>query len=589
MSVSSSNTALIPHPSVSGSGATRTLTYTPVANTSGTATITVTATDNGTPNANFSRTFDITVNPVNDSPTITLTSPNGGETWFGGSSHDITWNASDVDNESNTLIINLFYTTNGTDFTSIVTGLSNSSTYTWNPVASLDSSTVKIKATATDLDSPIGTDLSDANFTIDSTAPILREVTPVTSPTNNTSPEYTFNSSEAGTLNVAGERDNCSTSNIGAEAGNNTITLDLADDGVYNDCTVSVTDAAGNTGTLTISTFTIDTEQPNTEELNLTVEPIYNSHYVKEAVTVSANVTDNVGVTSVNFRIYDYDNGTEEDDPSCTDVQAPWSCQIDTTSLSEDPNYDIEVKATDTAGNVSFGYYVGEGSNYIYVDNTKPTNVTVADSGIKTANPNLTFTWPAVEEDGSGISFYQFWLSTATGVDFAGNVANTNISSWSDGITYDVGTIIIKKDSIPDDAQDFAFTRSFGTNFSLDDDTDNTLSNTATFSTVESGSYTVTENEVGGWSLTGLSCQDPDNGSSINLTERTATIDLDAGETITCTFTNTKLGSISGMKFEDMNGNGVKEASDSGRLGWTVNLSGEASASATTSNSGNYN
>jgi len=34
-------------------------------------------------------------------------------------------------------------------------------------------------------------------------------------------------------------------------------------------------------------------------------------------------------------------------------------------------------------------------------------------------------------------------------------------------------------------------------------------------------------------------CSDPDSGSSVNLGTRTATIDLDAGETVTCTFTNT--------------------------------------------------
>lgn len=101
------------------------------------------------------------------------------------------------------------------------------------------------------------------------------------------------------------------------------------------------------------------------------------------------------------------------------------------------------------------------------------------------------------------------------------------------------GTIVIVKDAVPNDAQDFEFNRSFGANFFLDDDSDGTLPNTATFSGITAGSYTVTElGPPAGWTLTGLVCNDPDNGSAVNLGTRTATIDLDAGETVTCTFTN---------------------------------------------------
>jgi uncharacterized repeat protein (TIGR01451 family) len=49
----------------------------------------------------------------------------------------------------------------------------------------------------------------------------------------------------------------------------------------------------------------------------------------------------------------------------------------------------------------------------------------------------------------------------------------------------------------------------------------------------------VTEGLVGGWDLTGLACIDPDSGSAVDLGTATATIDLDAGENIICTYTNT--------------------------------------------------
>ena len=70
ISGSSSNTALVPNASIvfGGSGASRTLTVTPAANQFGTSTIMVTVSD-GT--ATASDSFVLTVNSVNDEPTIT--------------------------------------------------------------------------------------------------------------------------------------------------------------------------------------------------------------------------------------------------------------------------------------------------------------------------------------------------------------------------------------------------------------------------------------------------------------------------------------------------------------------------------------
>src|SRR5437773_2769688 len=67
---------MIPDPtgSYNNTNATGSLSYTPVSNQSGTAVITVTVTDNGgTPNGGVStttRTFTVTVLPVNDAPTL---------------------------------------------------------------------------------------------------------------------------------------------------------------------------------------------------------------------------------------------------------------------------------------------------------------------------------------------------------------------------------------------------------------------------------------------------------------------------------------------------------------------------------------
>jgi hypothetical protein len=89
----------------------------------------------------------------------------------------------------------------------------------------------------------------------DETPPQLSEIYAVPAMTADTTPAYSFNTNEAGTLQIGGS---CSSDATNAVQGDNTITLTLAE-GTYSDCTVSVTDAAGNVSEpLAISEFTID-------------------------------------------------------------------------------------------------------------------------------------------------------------------------------------------------------------------------------------------------------------------------------------------------------------------------------------------
>ena len=71
-------------------------------------------------------------------------------------------------------------------------------------------------------------------MTTDTTAATLAEVTAVTTPTNDSTPDYTFSSSEAGTITYGGS---CSSSTTSAISGNNTITLVSLSDGTYSNCT----------------------------------------------------------------------------------------------------------------------------------------------------------------------------------------------------------------------------------------------------------------------------------------------------------------------------------------------------------------
>lgn len=68
-------------------------------------------------------------------------------------------------------------------------------------------------------------------------AAIIAEVTPIPTPTNNTTPSYTFSSDDVGSINYVG---GCSSSTTMTVIGNNTITLNPLTDGTYNLCTIDV-------------------------------------------------------------------------------------------------------------------------------------------------------------------------------------------------------------------------------------------------------------------------------------------------------------------------------------------------------------
>jgi hypothetical protein len=95
------------------------------------------------------------------------------------------------------------------------------------------------------------------------------------------------------------------------------------------------------------------------------------------------------------------------------------------------------------------------------------------------------------------------------------------------------GTIVVRKQTLPSgSSQSFNFTTNYGPPFSLTDGQSNTSA------ALTPGTYSVSEAPVTGWD-TSVSCSD---GSSVS------NIGLSAGETVTCTFTNTKRGKAKVIK-----------------------------------------
>jgi len=119
--------------------------------------------------------FSVDITP----PTITLTFPNGGETFQGGDSINITLeNVADAHLADNP--VSLFYSLAGLDgWIPIAETLPNNGSYPWD-IPQVNSQSVRMKVVAVDVANNIGEDTSDNEFTIDSDAPnsLLTLITP---------------------------------------------------------------------------------------------------------------------------------------------------------------------------------------------------------------------------------------------------------------------------------------------------------------------------------------------------------------------------------------------------------------------------
>ena len=169
------------------------------------------------------------------------------------------------------------------------------------------------------------------------------------------------------------------------------------------------------------------------------------------------------------------------------------------------------------------------------------------DAGFGYAIPSFEFAEASIDLSSLGIStscpgLSSGFIRTRSGDDPASSELKDKVAPFPIDLN-NCGKVTIIKNAVPDSAIDFDFTTTGGAplaDFSLDDDNDPTLSDTKVFNQVPPGDYTVTEALVAHWKLTGLTCND----GSTDLDTRKATFHVDPNESITCTYTNTKLGKI---------------------------------------------
>jgi len=207
--------------------------------------------------------------------------------------------------------------------------------------------------------------LTITTFIVDTTAATLAEVTVVTTPTNDSTPDYTFSSSEAGTITYGGT---CSSSTTSATTDNNTITLVSLSDGTYSNCTITVTDNSSNSVTLNINSFVIDTTAPTVSSIS----PTDNQSGVSISDNISVTFSESMDNTSVttntdNTTCYGSFALSSDNFSSCVQMSSSPTSSNSNKTFTLDPYDNLTVSTTyktrvttgvkDDAGNAMSSQY----------------------------------------------------------------------------------------------------------------------------------------------------------------------------------------------------------------------------------------
>ncbi|KPL11907.1 hypothetical protein AMJ85_02610 [candidate division BRC1 bacterium SM23_51] len=219
-----------------------------------------------------------------------VTAPAPAATVTGGGSTSINWNAFTDTNGVKTNSVSLDYDTSsggGGYPNSIATGEADDGSYSWSPVAAINSTTVRVRATAYDVGGTSGSATSSGDFTISSPFPTVNSIVRAdTNPTSVSSVNFTVTFSE-GVLNVdtsdfAIDASGVSgasisgvsgsgasrTVSVGTGTGDGTLSIDLIDDDSIVDAATGLVTlggaGAGNGSYTSGEDYTIDKTAPDT-------------------------------------------------------------------------------------------------------------------------------------------------------------------------------------------------------------------------------------------------------------------------------------------------------------------------------------
>jgi len=268
----------------------------------------------------------------------------------------------------------------------------------------------------------------------DNLGPVIAEDTVVPTPTNDTLPPYTFTSTEAGASVAYGGL--CTHGSIDtAVAGDNALDFQTNHAGDplgaanYNNCTITVTDAAGNaSNVLNVTAFVIDLTGP------------------------TVNITAPVGADEVNATKVITFTDTELTDAECSVDNAAWTnCTTGVTTLGDisefaglaEGAFTLYLRDTDSAGNPGT-----DNEALIIKDTLAPTgySIGIVQAYVNNANKAVTsFTFAGAEVG----STYNYSISTtgaggpvtSSGVVGAADetIAGIDVTGLGDGtLTYSV-------------------------------------------------------------------------------------------------------------------------------------------------------
>jgi hypothetical protein len=219
----------------------------------------------------------------------------------------------------------------------------------------------------------------------DTTAPIIEQVTAITSLTSNPTPEYIFRSTKAGSITYGGS---CDSPTIIANIGDNTIVFYALSDGYYDDCTIKIIDSEGNeSNSLTIPPFTVNTTVIDTTAPSVTFSPTDNATGVE--ISVNITISFNEAVRNIDDSVL-----TNSDLGSLITVKLN-SASGDNVTFDATVNSDKTVITIDPTSNLFYSQTV-----YVAIGATLEDS---ADNVITAANASFTTT-----VDPSLDAFYPF-------------------------------------------------------------------------------------------------------------------------------------------------------------------------------------
>jgi hypothetical protein len=132
--------------------------------------------------------------------------------------------------------------------------------------------------------------------------------------------------------------------------------------------------------------------------------------------------------------------------------------------------------------------------------------------------------------------------------------------------------ITIIQDTQPDSVTNFRYSGGLGS-FSLDDpavDDGDAYGRTKTIAK-PAGNYTVNAAVSTAYVVGAINCT-PTTNAVVDLPNRRVTLRMSAGGAVSCTFVIQRRSTVTGVKFNDLNGNGLRASTEPFLNGWTMKL-----------------